>query len=54
MYKRQAYAYEVATIIRHGIDEMWGQNLDVFHYVMLYNENQHCLLYTSPSPRDRG
>ncbi|RZP08611.1 MAG: pyruvate dehydrogenase (acetyl-transferring), homodimeric type [Candidatus Poseidoniales archaeon] len=35
-----AYAYEVATIIRHGIDEMWGQNLDVFHYVMLYNENQ--------------
>jgi len=35
-----AYAYELATIIRHGIDEMWGQNLDVFHYVMLYNENQ--------------
>ena len=35
-----AYAYELATIIRHGIDEMWGRNLDVFHYVMLYNENQ--------------
>ena len=35
-----AYAYELSTIIRHGIDEMWGKNLDVFHYVMLYNENQ--------------
>jgi pyruvate dehydrogenase E1 component len=35
-----AYAYELATIIRHGIDEMWGKNLDVFHYIMLYNENQ--------------
>jgi len=35
-----AYAYELAAIIRHGIDEMWGKNLDVFHYIMLYNENQ--------------
>ena len=35
-----AYAYELATIIRHGIDEMWGENMDVIHYVMLYNENQ--------------
>jgi len=35
-----AYAYELATIIRHGIDEMWGMNKDVIHYVMLYNENQ--------------
>jgi len=35
-----AYAYEISTIIKHGINEMWGQNLDVFHYLMLYNENQ--------------
>ena len=35
-----AFAYELSTIIRHGMDEMWSQNLDVFHYVMLYNENQ--------------
>jgi pyruvate dehydrogenase E1 component len=35
-----AYAYELATIIRHGIDEMWNQNLDVFHYIMLYNQNE--------------
>ena len=35
-----AYAYELATIIRHGINEMWGQNLDVFHYIMLYNQNE--------------
>ncbi len=41
-----AYAYELATIIRHGIDEMWGNNQDVFHYVMLYNENQQ----QSPKP----
>jgi len=43
-----AYAYELATIIRHGIDEMWNQNLDVFHYVMLYNENQQQM----PKPED--
>jgi pyruvate dehydrogenase E1 component len=35
-----AYAYELTTIIRHGIDEMWNQNLDVFHYIMLYNQNE--------------
>ena len=35
-----AYAYELATIIQHGIDEMWGQGQDVFHYVMLYNQNE--------------
>ena len=43
-----AYAYELASIIRHGIDEMWGENLDVFHYVMLYNENQQQM----PKPPD--
>ena len=35
-----AYAYELSTIIRNGIDEMWGQELDFFNYIMLYNENQ--------------
>ena len=35
-----AYAYELATIIRHGINEMWGENKDVFHYIMLYNQNE--------------
>jgi len=47
-----AYAYELATIIRHGIDEMWGQNLDVFHYVMLYNENQQQM--PKPKGADEG
>ena len=35
-----AYAYELATIIRHGINEMWCENQDVFHYIMLYNQNE--------------
>ena len=47
-----AYAYELATIIRHGIDEMWDQNLDVFHYVMLYNENQQQM--PKPEGADEG
>jgi len=47
-----AYAYELATIIRHGIDEMWGDNLDVFHYVMLYNENQQQI--PKPKGADEG
>ena len=35
-----AFAYEVATIIRHGIDKMYGANpADIFYYVTLYNEN---------------
>lgn len=47
-----AYAYELATIIRHGIDEMWGKNLDVFHYIMLYNENQQQM--PKPAGTDEG
>tara|TARA_B100000401_G_C52707480_1_gene672217 strand:- start:307 stop:1089 length:783 start_codon:yes stop_codon:yes gene_type:complete len=35
-----AFAYELAVIINHGMDEMWNQNKDVIHYIMLYNENQ--------------
>ncbi len=47
-----AYAYEMSTIIRHGIQEMWDQNLDVFHYVMLYNENQQQM--PKPDGSDSG
>ena len=47
-----AYAYELATIIRHGIDEMWGKNMDVFHYIMLYNENQQQM--PKPAGTDEG
>ena len=35
-----AYAYELAIIVREGIDRMYGErNEDVFHYITLYNEN---------------
>lgn len=35
-----AFAYEVAAIIEHGIDHMYGSDPeDVFYYVTLYNEN---------------
>ena len=47
-----AYAYELATTIRHGIDEMWGKDLDVFHYIMLYNENQQQV--AKPEGADEG
>ena len=47
-----AYAYEMSAIIKHGIDEMWGKNRDVFHYVMLYNENQQQL--AKPSGSEAG
>lgn len=43
-----AFAYELATIIRHGIDEMYGQNKDVIHYIAVYNEN-----YPMP-PKPKG
>ncbi len=35
-----AFAYEVAVIIREGIERMYGEAAeDVFYYVTLYNEN---------------
>ncbi|MDF1596539.1 MAG: pyruvate dehydrogenase (acetyl-transferring), homodimeric type [Acidimicrobiia bacterium] len=34
-----AFAYEMATIIRRGIDRMYGDNDDVFYYLTIYNEN---------------
>jgi pyruvate dehydrogenase E1 component len=35
-----AFAYETATIVRHGIHRMYGDNpVDIFYYITLYNEN---------------
>ena len=34
-----AFAYELATIIRHGIGEMCTDDKDVIHYITVYNEN---------------
>jgi pyruvate dehydrogenase E1 component len=34
-----AFAYEVAAIVRDGIERMYGRGEDVFYYVSLYNEN---------------
>jgi pyruvate dehydrogenase E1 component len=35
-----AFAYEVATVVRHGLRRMWLENEDVIYYLTLYNENQ--------------
>ena len=35
-----AFAYEVATIVRHGLHRMWVDEEDVLYYLTLYNENQ--------------
>ncbi|MEO6318628.1 MAG: pyruvate dehydrogenase (acetyl-transferring), homodimeric type [Acidimicrobiales bacterium] len=35
-----AFAYEVATIVRHGLRRMWLEDEDVIYYLTLYNENQ--------------
>ena len=34
-----AYAYELASIIRDGIDRMYARGEDVYYYITLYNEN---------------
>ena len=34
-----AFAYEMATIIRHGMHQMLVEERDVIHYLTLYNEN---------------
>jgi pyruvate dehydrogenase E1 component len=34
-----AYAYEMAAIVREGIDRMYVRGEDVFYYITLYNEN---------------
>jgi pyruvate dehydrogenase E1 component len=35
-----AFAYEVAAIVRHGLQRMWADGDDVIYYLALYNENQ--------------
>ncbi len=36
-----AFAYEVGTIVEHGLHRMYGKSPeDVFYYLTLYNENQ--------------
>ena len=34
-----AFAFELSTIIKHGIEEMCGEEKDVIHYITVYNEN---------------
>jgi pyruvate dehydrogenase E1 component len=35
-----AFAYEVAALVKHGINKMYGENpADIFYYITLYNEN---------------
>jgi pyruvate dehydrogenase E1 component len=35
-----AFSYELATIVRHGIEDMYGaKGRDIIYYVTLYNEN---------------
>ena len=35
-----AFAYELAAIVEHGIDKMYGATpADIFYYIALYNEN---------------
>lgn len=34
-----AFAYELGTIIQHGIKEMFEQDIDVMYYIAVYNEN---------------
>jgi pyruvate dehydrogenase E1 component len=43
-----AFAYELAAIIRRGLDRMYRDNDDVFYYLTVYNEN-----YEQP-PRPEG
>eukprot|EP00928_Gymnodinium_smaydae_P012121 TRINITY_DN1440_c0_g2_i1.p1 TRINITY_DN1440_c0_g2~~TRINITY_DN1440_c0_g2_i1.p1 ORF type:complete len:1039 (+),score=225.71 TRINITY_DN1440_c0_g2_i1:71-3187(+) len=34
-----AFGYEMAEILKHGVDEMWAQDKDVMYYVTAYNGN---------------
>jgi pyruvate dehydrogenase E1 component len=43
-----AYAYELAAIVREGIERMYARGEDVFYYITLYNEN-----YAQP-PKPEG
>ena len=46
-----AFAYEVAAIVKHGINTMYGSDpKDVFYYITLYNENYPM----PPKPATKG
>ncbi|HEY7522227.1 MAG TPA: pyruvate dehydrogenase (acetyl-transferring), homodimeric type [Candidatus Limnocylindrales bacterium] len=45
-----AFAYELAAIVRDGIERMYGNGEDVFYYITLYNENYP----QPPMPEDAG
>ncbi len=47
-----AYAYEMATIIRHGINEMYVDESDVMYYIAAYNENLE--MPSKPEGADEG
>ncbi len=47
-----AYAYELAAIIRDGIDRMYGRGEDAYYYVTLYNENYP--MPPKPADADEG
>jgi pyruvate dehydrogenase E1 component len=34
-----AFAFELATIVRDGLDRMYGRGEDVFYYITLYNQD---------------
>jgi pyruvate dehydrogenase E1 component len=42
-----AYAYELAAVVRDGVERMYHHGEDVFYYVTLYNEN-----YAQPKKPD--
>jgi pyruvate dehydrogenase E1 component len=42
-----AFAYELAAIVRDGIERMYHRGEDVFYYISLYNEN-----YVQPAKPD--
>ncbi|HEX4934903.1 MAG TPA: pyruvate dehydrogenase (acetyl-transferring), homodimeric type, partial [Gemmatimonadaceae bacterium] len=42
-----AFAYELAAIVRDGVQRMYGDGEDVFYYVTVYNEN-----YPQPAKPD--
>jgi pyruvate dehydrogenase E1 component len=42
-----AFAYELAAIVRDGIERMYGKGEDVYYYISLYNEN-----YPQPAKPD--
>jgi pyruvate dehydrogenase E1 component len=43
-----AFAYELAAVVRDGIERMYNAGEDVFYYISLYNEN-----YAQPKKADR-